>query len=152
VALLEQCLALARVVEDKTYIALSLRSLGTVAHHQGNDARAAALHAQALPLYWDTKDIWGITECLEGLAACGQANFTGAAQLLGAAAGLREQTGNPMTPVDREDVEQTTTAAHAALGDAAFTAAWDAGRALPLEQVIALALADEGRMTNAERA
>jgi hypothetical protein len=93
-----------------------------------------------------------MVECLEGLAvmACGQGQqqqeaeasqrFTAAARWLGATTADRLRTGNPMSPVSREQVERSTAAACAALGKAAFAAAWEAGMALPLKQAAAEAL------------
>jgi tetratricopeptide (TPR) repeat protein len=144
-ALLEQSLALAREREElleRISVAWSLRTLGTVACRQGKNERAAALHREALALYRDRNDGWGITECLEGLAAtaCAQADFAGAVRLLGVAAALRDATGYPMSCFDREEVERVTSVARAALDEVGFVAAFDAGRATPLEQAIAEAL------------
>jgi len=60
--------------------------------------------------------------------------------LLGAAAAMRASTGFPRSLVESEDVERATTTVRAALGEPAFTIAWEAGQALTLEQVIAEAL------------
>jgi hypothetical protein len=114
------------------------------------------LHQASLPLYWSTNDIWGAVECIEGpgWAAYSQgqatgdaASFTRAARLLGAASASRESTGNPMAPVVRAANDRAIADTRAQLGDAAFAAAWDAGRALPLGQAVneALESGDEGR-------
>jgi hypothetical protein len=64
-----------------------------------------------------------------------------AARLWGAAAALREQIGAPMWPIDRPEYERRVAACHTALGDEAFEAAWQAGRALSWEQAADAALA-----------
>ena len=47
-----------------------------------------------------------------------------------------------MTPWARQEYEQWLAAARAALGDAAFAAAFAAGQALPFAEAVALALAE----------
>ena len=63
-----------------------------------------------------------------------------AARLFGAAEALREAAGAPMPPIERGDYEREVTDVLDALGEDTFTAAWAAGRAMPLEQAIAYAL------------
>ena len=57
---------------------------------------------------------------------------------------MREAIGAPLPPVDRANQEATGAAARAALGDDRFAAAWAAGRAAPLDEIVAEALADVG--------
>jgi hypothetical protein len=141
---------LAREAEEQVLTAFALRELGMVACRQAAFDRAAALHREALGLYQERNDRWGIIECVEGLAAttCRQSaqshheaeaaqRFTRTTRLLGAAAAQRAITGVPISPTDREDVGRVMSTARGALGEAAFEAAWHAGRVLPLEQLIA---------------
>ena len=51
--------------------------------------------------------------------------------------------GTPLPPVEQPSYETTVQMTKAALGEAAFAAAWAAGQALTLEQAVAEALADE---------
>jgi hypothetical protein len=46
--------------------------------------------------------------------------------------------------VDRADVERTAASVRAALGEDAFTAAWEDGREMPLDWAIQLALGRAG--------
>jgi hypothetical protein len=64
-----------------------------------------------------------------------------AVQLFGAAAALWDRLGLPRAPEAREEHERQVAAARAALGAAAFAAAWAAGQRLSLEQAVATALA-----------
>jgi len=66
-----------------------------------------------------------------------------ATQLFGAAQALRERLGLNVTPEYAAEHESETTALRDLLGQAAFDAAWSAGRALTLEQAVALALQGE---------
>jgi tetratricopeptide (TPR) repeat protein len=116
---------------------------GHVAHDQGDQERALALYAESLTLYKRVGDRVGIAACLEGLScvAFAQGQMERATRLSGAAAALRDEIGAPLPPADRPAYERAVAALHTALGDDAFEAYWEAGRALSLEQAIAEALA-----------
>ena len=60
------------------------------------------------------------------------------------AAGLRASAGAPLPPADRDRYAALVAAVRAALGEAAFTAAWAEGQALPLDAAIAAACASTG--------
>jgi len=60
--------------------------------------------------------------------------------LLGAAAKLREPIGFPQVPIDQAETEALVAPVRAALGEEAWTAAFEAGWALSLEEAIAEAL------------
>ena len=76
--------------------------------------------------------------CLEGLArvAVAQGKMERAARLCGVAAAVREDKGWPPPPAKRAEIDRTVAAAHGALGEEAFAAAWARGHALPLEEAI----------------
>ena len=80
-------------------------------------------------------NLWGFA-----VAAMRRGRPERAACLFGVADGLRDRTGLYLSPVDAEDYRQDVAQARAALGDAAFAAAWDQGRRLSAEEAIALAL------------
>ena len=89
----------------------------------------------------------GCAECLERLArvACAQGQPERATRLCAAAAALREAIGAPLPPAERPHFDQTVATARVALGADAFASAWEHGRTLPLEQVIATMLKMEAR-------
>jgi hypothetical protein len=62
--------------------------------------------------------------------------------LLAAAAGGAGPLGTVHMPDVRAEAPEHLERARAALGAAAYTAAWAAGQAMPLEQAVADALAD----------
>ena len=68
-----------------------------------------------------------------------------AGQLFGAVAALRAALGAPRPLADGDGYRRAIALARTTLGDDAFTAAESAGRALPLEEaiVVALAVVDE---------
>jgi non-specific serine/threonine protein kinase len=76
-----------------------------------------------------------------GLAVA-QGRAARAARLFGAVAGVRTATGRTMPEGLRVQYDHDLAAARAALGQAAFAAAWTAGQALTLEGAVAEALAE----------
>lgn len=62
-----------------------------------------------------------------------------AARLLGAAANFREAAGSWLPGPERARVDGEVAILRQALGEEAFAAAWEAGRALTLDQSIAQA-------------
>ena len=72
------------------------------------------------------------------VAARGQAHR--ATRLSGAAEALRAAIGVPLRPHEQASHTQAVQALRAALGEEAFANAWAEGRALSLEEAVALAL------------
>lgn len=139
-ALCERSLAIRREIGDRWGIANSLCTLGEITESH-DPASARVLYHESLAVYAGMDNHMGIAECLERLAHLrADASDTGeavwAARLLGAANALRKQLGAPVFPVDRPIVETATAAARTALGDEAFTEAWNAGHAMPLTQAV----------------
>jgi hypothetical protein len=132
-------------LNDKQGIAESLVLLGKVARIQGDYAAAQAHLHESLILVRELGDkralAIGIEEVAALASACGQAER--ALRLAAAAAGLREAIGHPLTPMEQAELESWLVPARQALSEAIYTAAWEAGQALTLEQAIAAVL-DEG--------
>lgn len=100
------------------------------------------MQAESLTLFGQVGNLRGRIECLEGLAqvASGQGRARDAARLYGTAAAQREAFGLPELAGDRAPHLQAKARVRTALGDDAFTEAWVAGAALPLDDAIRLAL------------
>ncbi|HET9221890.1 MAG TPA: tetratricopeptide repeat protein, partial [Roseiflexaceae bacterium] len=115
---------------------------GSTALKQDDDARASVFLAESLALLWELEYKNDVPRCLEGLGgvAVVQGQLERAATLFGAAEALRESINVLMPPSERADYDRAVAAARAQLGEDAFAAAWEAGRALPLEQAIEVAL------------
>jgi tetratricopeptide (TPR) repeat protein len=136
--LLEEALALRRKRPSAWGVPWTTMMLGEVAADEGNSARAAALLEESLRLHVANGDHYGIGVCLLDLgklAADGMRPGV-AARLLGASEALREVGGLALEPKERSKYERCVSRARADLGAAAFDAAWQAGRALPLAQAI----------------
>jgi non-specific serine/threonine protein kinase len=140
-ALCTESLELFRALGDPRSTAFALSHLGVVARARGEYAQAMALYTESLALWQQVGQRAEIAACLEGLAEalCALDQAAKAVRLLGAAAALRERIGAPVLPADRPDYERSISAARSALS-AAFSPAWAAGQALPLDAAIALAL------------
>jgi len=142
-ALYEESLTIMRQLGSPLGIANAFGNLGSVTSAQGDYAGARALHEQNLTIVRQLGDRRGISTCLEGMAvaALGQSQPGRVARLVGAASALRESIGSALSAVERERMDTALASACEALGEAAFAAAWDAGRAMTLEQAVEYALA-----------
>lgn len=135
---------LAEAVDDVWTLGINHLTRGEVALARGrlDDARRELAAAARLRL--DTGDQKGLSRVLPPSArlalAAGAPDV--AAQALGAAANLRERLGAPLSPRETPVLEADVAAVRAALGDAAFDAAWQLGSALEPEAAIALALGE----------
>jgi tetratricopeptide (TPR) repeat protein len=125
-------------------IAYTMHKLATLAVAAGELARATGLLRGALLHMRDLGDRRGIAWCLESLAAIAgeERRAERAAQLWGAAAGIRDAIGTPMPPAERVEHERSVAMARAQLDPAVWNSAWATGQGMFLEQAIALALED----------
>jgi ATP/maltotriose-dependent transcriptional regulator MalT len=135
--LIEQGLALFREIESRWHICGACAFLGRIKAYQGDFARAHSLLGESLAEA-HTLDDYSRAFSLENLAVvvAAQGEHAWAARLLSVAASLRENCGNPVTPVERTDYEPAMTAACTSLGEQAFAIAWAEGRRLTFEQVL----------------
>jgi predicted ATPase len=141
-ALGEQSLDIFRQLNDRWAVAPLLRFLGYATLALKRFPDAALRFAESLQLRAALGDQLGVAEGLEGLAAVEEAEQHGdqAAWLLGAASAVRDAIGAPIPPHDRISHGRLVASVRHALGEAAASAAWTRGRALPLEQIIQDAL------------
>ena len=121
---------------------IALFGLGRVALARGDPAQAGARLRESLALRRSLGDAAGAAHCLDELAAVALARGdpAGAARRFGAAAELQERTGAAPWPPGAAARARALAATRAALGPAAFAAAWAAGAAMRLEQAVADAL------------
>ncbi|MBV9544131.1 MAG: tetratricopeptide repeat protein, partial [Chloroflexi bacterium] len=148
-----------RQLGDSRGLAEELRLLGRIATRDGDDSGAAAAFAECLQLRHVMSKVQQAFS-IEGLALARariaaplglRAQLESAVRLLGAAHAVREQLDSAgsrswsislLTLIHPEYAHQIA-ALRAVLGDAAFDAAWLAGRRVPVEEAIVRALEDE---------
>ena len=143
---LEAALATGRAIGAKANLSVALGGLAEVALAKGDTAAAAQHSREGLVTGWEGDFPLGVAFNLMGLVrlgSCGSelvpvARVVGMVDALGGAI-------QALPPVAITAYESSVASVRAALGDAAFTAARAAGRALSLESAVteALALADE---------
>jgi len=102
-------------------------------NQRGRHDAAAPLLARALDYFRGVGFLQYVTECLEevGYVADAWGRHADAATAFGASSMLRERTRTPYWGRAREQFDRVTAAARAALGDATYEVAFEAGRSSP---------------------
>jgi tetratricopeptide (TPR) repeat protein len=147
--LLEERLALCRKLGRWELLIHALGGLGHLERDEGRYDRACALYQESLAQRREAGHQIALAQSLEDFAVlAGREQQAGypreawvrAIRLLGAAEAFCETLGArpPVTGV--QEYEQTVAEGRAALGAAAFAAAWAEGRAMSLEEAIREAL------------
>jgi tetratricopeptide (TPR) repeat protein len=141
-SIFEESLALSRRIGNTAFIAMSLHGLGRVAHARGDGREATSLQQEGIQLSRGIGDAGLVVTGLEDFSwlttACG--DYQRAALLGGAAEAMREDLGMLLPGDQRAGHAEAVGAMRAALGEADFAAAWAEGRALPMDEAVALAL------------
>jgi predicted ATPase/DNA-binding CsgD family transcriptional regulator len=144
-ALITESIALAREAGDIWSASLALISLGWQVLLLGDGRHATRCALESLEQMAQFGDLRSSTYALELLGAvasvAGQAER--AAHLFGAAEALREGIGQLMPASVRPECAKCVDSVRERLGPSASAAAWDAGRAMPLEEAVAYARAVE---------
>jgi hypothetical protein len=130
-------LARAQKYDDGWSICYALGNLSSIAYRQSDYDRARALCAQALALAYELRDRRMISSQLldMGMVALRLGQPERAAKLIGTAEVLAMNTGIPFQPEENILAEL-----HTQLSESTFESLQSEGRALPLDQAIALAL------------
>jgi predicted ATPase/class 3 adenylate cyclase len=142
VSLLDEGVTLAREAGDRSVLAYIVDSRGVVAEAQGELERATDLYQEALALSQQVGNPLVEAFALSSLAgmAARQGQPACAARMWGAASALRDAIGTRLPLEEEERFAGPVSAVREFLGEDAFTAAWEDGRAQPLDQVVAEAL------------
>ncbi len=149
-ALFAESLALKREMDDSVGIATTLGNLADVASADGDYVRAAALYRDSVALYQELGDHGGIASGCEGIAHLAAqpqnpaADPSRAVRLLAAANALRIAADVTLPPAEYDHYYgRNLTNLRQALGDGLFEDAWAVGQALPVERIVAEALASD---------
>jgi DNA-binding CsgD family transcriptional regulator len=138
----EHALEVARAAGSTTWPPYALFVLASVAHERGDVPRAGSLYREAIALAWEHHDRLGVRMALPGLAALAtlEGDPARAVRLAGAASSLEENAGIWAFPPIRERHERWLAAAEPLIAPHLRATAWEEGRALPIDEVIAHAL------------
>jgi len=135
---IEETLVLDREMDNRHNVAASLVSLGRIKRLQGNFANAATLEIEGLSLAREVghKSMKGVILIELAHIAVGGERFERATLLFGAAEPLNPYV--EMGPHERADYEHAVEYVRMQLGEEVFQGVWDKGKAMTLEQVIAM--------------
>jgi tetratricopeptide (TPR) repeat protein len=123
--------------------AATLRMLGHIALHDGDIKKARSLYVGSLAQNQEIEDKIGVIRCVAALAGliAMEGQLSHATRLLGAVEALLEATHLQLLFVEQDRFDQNIAIMRARLEKATFDREWAAGRAMTLEQAVALALA-----------
>jgi predicted ATPase/DNA-binding SARP family transcriptional activator len=138
----KESLAIFQEIGDRMGVASTLGTMGRVAFAQGDLGSARVYHGDSLAIERDIGTLFGVAESLEALsvllAHVGKEDQ--AAIFGGAAEALRGEIGTPLSPAEGEALVTEVAKIRRALGERAFSIAWEQGRKMKLEAAIAMAL------------
>jgi hypothetical protein len=140
--LTEELVSLVREAGDAERLSHALGAMGHLERDEGHYARARLLYKESLVLRRELGDRWALAQSLEDFAVLDgrEQNAARAIRLLGAGEAFCETLDARPPVADRTDYERTVVEGRAALGEAAFAAAWAEGRAMSLGQAVEYAL------------
>jgi predicted ATPase/transcriptional regulator with XRE-family HTH domain len=143
--LLEESLILCRRLGERWVSTLALNVLAVLALRRGDWDRARVVMRESLARYRDVGNTVGIANSLECLAvAATERQPLLAARLFGAGAAVHETTGSPRPPMIDADCERALAHIRAVLGEDGSSLVIAAGRSMPLDEAVDLALQDGG--------
>lgn len=144
----EDALTLSIETDDKLEIAFALYGKGRVAQARGHLAPARELYSESILLFRELDEpldvAQGVAQCLDAFAllAVTQEQLKRAACLFSAAESLYTPLRFELSAKDRDEHDRSIVTARAALGDEAYTAAYEAGKQKSLDEAVTYALTE----------
>ena len=141
-ALYEISISALRGIDDKNFLAYSVRRLGQIAWYRGQFEKATMLCGESLTLNQVIRDERGVIACLSAFASIALANGKTviAGQLFGAVHALLSARSIRLLPIDRIEYHGNVSTLRAEMNEEAFTKAWAEGAFMSLERAIEFAL------------
>jgi predicted ATPase/class 3 adenylate cyclase len=141
---LHESLDIFRALHDHYGIVYETFNLGLAEYLGGSRATAAGLFAESLDVARRVRMQAGTAYALIGvaLAASGEAEMVRSARLHGAAAAALSMLGETVEPLEGSLRDRDCERLRAAMGAAAFDAEYAAGRVMPQDEIVDLALGD----------
>src|SRR5205823_2228542 len=142
--LLEERLAICRGLGESELLIHALGAMGHLERDEGDYARARVLYQESLVLRRKLGHQLALAQSLEDLAALAsrERQWERAVRLLGASETFCETLGARPPVAVIPEYERTVAEARAALGEAAFAAAWAGGRSMSLDAAVEYALGE----------
>jgi hypothetical protein len=142
--LLEERLALCRELGESEALIHALGAMGHLERDDGDYARARSLYQETLVLRRRLGHQMALAQSLEDFAVLAgrEQRAERAIRLLGAGEAFCETLGARPPVAVAAEYERTVAEGRAALGEAAFAAAWAAGRATALDAALDYALGE----------
>jgi predicted ATPase len=146
-ALLHESIAIMRGLGDRWAIALVLNMLGDLAHRNGNSILASSHYQESLTILRDLGERRRIALSLDVMASLAAAlgQVQKAMRLAAAAEALRESIG--AAPDQQPELRSPLESAEATLSEEVRELLWREGRAMTVDQAVALALEPCGATT-----
>lgn len=139
--LFEEALTLSRELGNKEAITSNLNNLGAIAFAFRDFSASRDFFAEGLEIAREIGNKTAVACALDGFAAIASLteNKKQAAQLAGAAEGLRENIGYEIELAERHFCDEYVTIIRTALDGNSFTAAYQKGQTFSLNEAVALA-------------
>jgi predicted ATPase/class 3 adenylate cyclase len=146
-SLLEEDIEIYRKNGSEASRAYLLQALGIIACYQEDYPKALALDAESLVLLLHLREKVDLAECIisVGRSLAAQGSFEKFVRLLGMAEAAAPDIEEKTFLLFRLETEKYITSAHAALGDDAYNAAYEAGKRMSLDEAVAYALKELGQ-------
>ena len=140
--LLEEAIEISRKMGSQAKTAYILPALGIIACYQENYRKARSLYAESLQLLLPLAEPVDIADCIISIGRflAAQGSFEKFTRLLGAAEGAVPDINQRMFLLFRIETEKFIMSARATLGDGAYTATYEAGKQMSLDEAVAYAL------------
>jgi len=137
--LFDEALQQFRAFGEKYGVTTVLSYLGQAATLQGHTGLAIERYQASLNLLIEIGAQAHAAPVVEGMAsiAVGQGQMDRAARLFGAAEAMRERIQVPLPPADRPDYERNLGTVKEQLSEEALASAWQKGRAMTTDEIIA---------------
>ncbi len=145
----EECLALVNQTGERLREGMLYSNLSFLAYHRAQYQQAEQLARQALRIYREMGNYYGMITDLAILAgpAAALGDSLRAACLLGASQALLEKYGIQHQPSDVPEIQRYIAAVQSQLGAQDLRTAWQAGSAMTLQEVVDYALDEVGEFT-----
>jgi predicted ATPase/class 3 adenylate cyclase len=137
-----ESLAISSALETRPLVAFAQHNLGLIAQARGESDRAKSYLSAALKTRFELREVENVVHSLEAFAtlAITEGQLSKAARIYGAAGALRTSVGAPLAPQEQEAQRSSIATLKDKLKPEQFSAEWDAGGQMRIEDAVAYVL------------